>query len=162
MVLQFRGHLLPYIYNGHRDGACLRRASCMYTWVCERCDGHVAVLGGTPCCAAFDTGVGLVRPMYYHYPELDAAYGMDGNGNNVQYMFGPSILFSPVVTAGDTTQMGMGPGMATKVCVCVCVCAHLAVCASLPPSLSGCLSVWFCGVACVFVRVFRCTLVPVV
>jgi len=81
-VLQFRAHLLPYIYNGHR--------------------------------AAFDTGVGLIRPMYYHYPELDAAYGMDADGNNVQYMFGPSILFSPVVTAGDTTQMAMGPGLATK------------------------------------------------
>jgi alpha-glucosidase (family GH31 glycosyl hydrolase) len=29
-------------------------------------------------------------------------------------MFGPSILFSPVVTPGDTTQNGMGPGLATK------------------------------------------------
>ncbi len=52
--------------------------------------------------------------MYYHYPELDAAYAMDDSGNAVQYMFGPSILFSPVVTAGDTTMMGMGPGLATK------------------------------------------------
>lgn len=64
--------------------------------------------------AAFDTGVGLIRPMYYHYPALDAAYGMDDAGNNVQYMFGPSILFSPVVTPGDSTQTGMGAGVATK------------------------------------------------
>ena len=34
--------------------------------------------------AAFDTGLGLIRPMYYPYPELDQAYAMDGNGNNVQ------------------------------------------------------------------------------
>ena len=43
--------------------------------------------------------------MYYHYPELDAAYAMDGNGNSVQYMFGPYVLFSPVVAPGDTTQV---------------------------------------------------------
>jgi len=64
--------------------------------------------------AAFDSGVGLIRPMYYHYPELDQAYAMDGNGNSVQYMFGPSILFAPVVVAGDSTQNGMGPGLAQK------------------------------------------------
>lgn len=64
--------------------------------------------------SAFDTGVGVVRPMYYHYPELDAAYAMDNAGNAVQYMFGPSILFSPVVQAGDSSQMGMGPGLAQK------------------------------------------------
>jgi alpha-glucosidase (family GH31 glycosyl hydrolase) len=29
-------------------------------------------------------------------------------------MFGPSILFSPVVAPGDTTQQGLGPGLATK------------------------------------------------
>jgi len=64
--------------------------------------------------SAFDTGVGIIRPMYYYFPELDPAYAMDNNGNSVQYMFGPSILFSPVVTAGDATQNGMGPGMASK------------------------------------------------
>jgi hypothetical protein len=64
--------------------------------------------------SAFDTGVGLIRPCYYHWPQLDAAYGMDANGNNVQYMFGPSILFSPVVQAGNTSQVAMGPGMAPK------------------------------------------------
>ena len=40
---------------------------------------------------------------------------MDGNGNGVQYMFGPSILFSPVVTPSTATgQQGMGPGLAQK------------------------------------------------
>jgi hypothetical protein len=64
--------------------------------------------------AAFDTGLGLLRPMYYPFPELDAAYAMDDHGNSVQYMFGPSILFSPVVTPGDTKQQAMGPGLASK------------------------------------------------
>ena len=32
----------------------------------------------------------------------------------MQYMFGPSILFSPVVTAGVSGQQGMGPGLAQK------------------------------------------------
>jgi len=64
--------------------------------------------------SAFDSGVGVIRPMYYHWPELDNAYTMDDNGNNVQYMFGASILFSPVVTAGDSSMEGLGPGLATK------------------------------------------------
>lgn len=75
-ALQFRAHLLPYVYNGHR--------------------------------MAFDSGVGLVRPMYYHYPELDTAYAMDAKGNGVQYMFGPDMLFSPVVAPG-TTPLGFAP-----------------------------------------------------
>jgi hypothetical protein len=75
-ALQFRAHLLPYVYNGHRS--------------------------------AFDTGVGLIRPMYYHYPDLDAAYAMDAAGNGVQYMFGPSILFSPVVAPGSKV-VGLAP-----------------------------------------------------
>ena len=45
--------------------------------------------------AAFDTGLGLIRPMYYPYPELDLAYAMDNNGNNVQvcapYCTGPAF-----------------------------------------------------------------------
>ena len=34
--------------------------------------------------AAFDTGVGLITPMYYNWPELDLAYAMDGAGHGVQ------------------------------------------------------------------------------
>ncbi len=81
-ALQFRGHLLPYVYNGHRH--------------------------------AFDSGVGLIRPMYYHWPALNSAYLMDANGNHVQYMFGNDILFSPVVTSGDSSLIGMGAGLASK------------------------------------------------
>mmetsp|Transcript_38622 Transcript_38622/g.76005 ORF Transcript_38622/g.76005 Transcript_38622/m.76005 type:complete len:1047 (+) Transcript_38622:22-3162(+) len=64
--------------------------------------------------AAFETGVGLIRPMYYHFPENAAAYGMDKDGNNVQYMFGPSIIFSPVVAPSNSSGDGMGAGLAAK------------------------------------------------
>ncbi len=49
--------------------------------------------------------MGIIRPMYYHFPELDAAYYMDASGDSVQYMFGPDMLFSPVVQRGDTSQV---------------------------------------------------------
>jgi hypothetical protein len=101
VALQSRAFLLPYVYNGHR-----KRSVLQMKMAADR-----VISSG----AAFDTGVGLIRPMYYHYPELNQAYAMDNNGNNVQYMFGPSILFAPVVTAGNTSQVGMGPGLANKV-----------------------------------------------
>jgi alpha-glucosidase (family GH31 glycosyl hydrolase) len=47
---------------------------------------------------AFDTGVGILRPMYYAYPESDMAYKADPKGNFPQYMFGDDLLVSPVVT----------------------------------------------------------------
>jgi hypothetical protein len=63
--------------------------------------------------SAFDTGVGLIRPMYYDWPEEDNAYAMDDAGNSVQYMFGPSVLFSPVIAAG-IPMLGGTPGPAVK------------------------------------------------
>ncbi|PTR34129.1 alpha-glucosidase (family GH31 glycosyl hydrolase) [Luteibacter sp. OK325] len=46
---------------------------------------------------AFDTGVSLVRPMYYAWPDEDKAYQSNG-----QYMFGDDLLVAPVTaTAGD-------------------------------------------------------------
>ena len=41
---------------------------------------------------AYDTGVGLCRPMYYEYPETAEAYEREG-----QYFFGDDILVAPVV-----------------------------------------------------------------
>ena len=41
---------------------------------------------------AYDTGVPLVRPMYYAHPQEDAAYAFPE-----QYMFGDDLLASPVV-----------------------------------------------------------------
>jgi len=61
--------------------------------------------------AAFDTGVGLIIPMYYFFPELDGAYGMTATAN-AQYMFGKSVLFSPVTA--PATPYALGPGLATK------------------------------------------------
>lgn len=84
-ALQAREALLPYIYNGHRS--------------------------------AFVSGLGLIRPMYYGWPALDYAYLMDGNGASTnwytQYMFGPSILFSPVTNQAQP-MMGGAPGVAAK------------------------------------------------
>ncbi|MCM1111259.1 MAG: glycoside hydrolase family 31 protein [Clostridium sp.] len=39
-----------------------------------------------------DTGVGICRPLYYEYPELDQAYT-----NENEYFFGDDILVAPVV-----------------------------------------------------------------
>ena len=51
----------------------------------------------------FDTGVQAMRPMYYDWPQHDAAYtasseaGCTG-GSGCQYMLGPEILVSPVLS----------------------------------------------------------------
>ena len=45
---------------------------------------------------AYDTGVCLCRPMYYDWPEEDAAYDSIN-----QYMFGDDILVAPVTKAVD-------------------------------------------------------------
>ncbi len=42
---------------------------------------------------AYDTGLSLVRPMYYHWPEHEEAYA-----HPAQYMFGNDILVAPVTT----------------------------------------------------------------
>jgi len=63
--------------------------------------------------AAFDTGVGLVIPMYYRWPGAPEAYLLaPGGGNFSQYMFGPHILFSPVNAPGGANAFG--PGLAQK------------------------------------------------
>ncbi len=41
---------------------------------------------------SYDTGVGICRPLYYEYPELQEAYDREG-----QYFFGDDILVAPVV-----------------------------------------------------------------
>lgn len=40
----------------------------------------------------YDTGIGLCRPLYYDYPESDAAYAHED-----EYMFGDNILVAPIV-----------------------------------------------------------------
>lgn len=45
--------------------------------------------------AAHDTGVSMVRPMYYDYPNADEAYQFKN-----QYMFGDQMIVRPVTTPG--------------------------------------------------------------
>ena len=47
--------------------------------------------------AAHDTGVSMLRPLYYHWPEADAAYTHLG-----QYMLGEDLMVAPVGTPADT------------------------------------------------------------
>jgi len=56
----------------------------------------------------FDTGVGILQPLYYHYPALDGAYRMTAS-DNAQYFFGNDIMVAPITAAaqgdnGDPTQ----------------------------------------------------------
>jgi alpha-glucosidase (family GH31 glycosyl hydrolase) len=40
---------------------------------------------------AYDSAVSIIRPMYYEYPAMDAAYHMEG-----QYYFGNDMIVSPI------------------------------------------------------------------
>ena len=40
----------------------------------------------------YDTGIGICRPLYYEYPELQEAYDNEG-----EYFFGDDILVAPIV-----------------------------------------------------------------
>jgi len=53
----------------------------------------------------YDTGVPMVYPMYYDWPNEDDAYAMNGAGANAQYMFGPNILVAPVCVQGDSNEI---------------------------------------------------------
>ena len=52
----------------------------------------------------YDTGVAFFRPLYYDYPEADAAYT-----SRNEYLFGEQMLVSPVVAPADKTS-----GLATE------------------------------------------------
>ncbi len=52
---------------------------------------------------AYDTGLSLLRPMYYDYPLFEAAYWATMNGSFPQYMFGDDIMVSPVVSPMNTS-----------------------------------------------------------
>merc|ERR1711871_1932613 len=45
----------------------------------------------------YDTGVALVRPLYYEYPELEEAYNMADS----QYFFGNDMLVAPIAEPSD-------------------------------------------------------------
>ncbi len=52
---------------------------------------------------AYDTGISLCRPMYYEYPEQDAAYVA-----RYQYFFGGQMIAAPIVHPADP-ETGMAP-----------------------------------------------------
>ena len=52
---------------------------------------------------AFDSGLSIVRPMYYDYPLLDGAYWASPDGAFPQYMFGDNIMVSPIVSQSNAT-----------------------------------------------------------
>jgi alpha-glucosidase len=52
----------------------------------------------------YDTGVAFFRPLYYEWPEEDAAYTSKG-----EYLFGDAMLAAPVVAPADKTS-----GLATE------------------------------------------------
>ena len=52
----------------------------------------------------YDTGVAFLRPLYYDWPEENAAYTSKN-----EYIFGDQMLVAPVVTPGDKTT-----GLATE------------------------------------------------
>lgn len=62
----------------------------------------------------FDTGVGILQPMYYHNPDLDGAYRMNASAN-AQYFFGNDILVAPITApAGGQPKGDPSQTLATK------------------------------------------------
>lgn len=53
----------------------------------------------------FDTGVSLLRPMYYDFPSQENAYLTDPSGTMAQYMFGPNLLVAPIVAKSSDTGL---------------------------------------------------------
>eukprot|EP00823_Brevimastigomonas_motovehiculus_P005518 TRINITY_DN4082_c0_g1_i1.p1 TRINITY_DN4082_c0_g1~~TRINITY_DN4082_c0_g1_i1.p1 ORF type:complete len:921 (+),score=210.99 TRINITY_DN4082_c0_g1_i1:343-2763(+) len=49
----------------------------------------------------YDTGLSLIRPMYYEFPHSSMAYAATALGAYPQYFFGPDMIVSPVVHAID-------------------------------------------------------------
>ena len=56
---------------------------------------------------AYDAGLGIVRPLYYDWPDQRRAYAADSHGNFASYMFGDDLLVAPVVAPapGDGTRL---------------------------------------------------------
>lgn len=54
---------------------------------------------------AFETGVSLLRPMYYEFPQFDLAYAGAPDGTYAQYFFGADMIVAPVVVPASNTNM---------------------------------------------------------
>lgn len=83
---------LPYNYfSAVRDAMNARVALLPYMYTAQR--------------VAYDTGVQMVHPVYFDWPDQNSAYIMGPNGQHAQYMFGDSILVAPVCVAGDSNGL---------------------------------------------------------
>jgi alpha-glucosidase (family GH31 glycosyl hydrolase) len=65
---------------------------------------------------AFETGVSLLRPMYYEFPEESLAYAADAAGNFAQYFFcSEDVFVAPVVQSSSVVSpSALYGGMAPK------------------------------------------------
>jgi alpha-glucosidase len=80
----------PQYAETMRDAFLLRYALIPYIYTAAR--------------EAYDTGISMLRPMYYDYPEAPEAYDFKD-----EYMYGDDLLVSPVVAA-----LSAETGMATN------------------------------------------------
>ncbi len=83
MQCERRIWLFPY-YEYMKDAMLLRNALVPYIYTMSR--------------IAYDTGISLLRPMYYDNPKNFMAYQVPD-----QYWFGESILAAPITNAVDST-----------------------------------------------------------
>ena len=61
----------------------------------------------------FDSGVGIIQPLYYHYPKAEAAYRMNAT-HNAQYFFGPDIFVGLVTHPAGEEKGDPSQTLATK------------------------------------------------
>ena len=90
-------------YEAMRDALALRAKLLPYIYTAAR---H-----------AYDTGVGLIRPMYFDYPTSEMAYAVNASGAGIsQYMFGDDMFAAPIVAPADnaTAPVPWQTGVATK------------------------------------------------
>ncbi len=81
-VAERRIWMYPELFPMMRDAIRLRYSLVPYIYTAAR--------------QAYDTGVSISRPMYYDWPEQEAAYHA-----GQQYMLGDSIIVAPVVSPVD-------------------------------------------------------------
>jgi len=65
----------------------------------------------------YDSGVGILQPLYYHYPKLEGAYRMtrSQNGeNDAQYFFGADIMVAPITAPAGAAKGDPSQTLASK------------------------------------------------
>ncbi|MHC1705122.1 MAG: TIM-barrel domain-containing protein [Tenuifilaceae bacterium] len=82
-AIERRIYMYPNHFNIMRDAIVNRYRFVPYIYSAAR--------------KAYDTGISIVRPMYYDYPDQEQAYK-----SPQQYMFGEDILVSPIILPLDS------------------------------------------------------------